>query len=91
MPAYEYFNAKHGVHVTIVSSVADRPARVILRRREIPSRVSICTGAKEPTHSDQLAAGYKKLEELGQLRKTNRPGQLTNKQIKNALAAPEAP
>lgn len=87
MPLYEYENADHAVVLLAQFPVADRPDEIVLRRRTVPSRVTICTGAQAPTMSDKLAQGYKDLEARGQLKAG--PKTLSTAAIKRAIAMPD--
>lgn len=88
MPLYEYANDEHGLTQTLQFPVNGRPDEIVLRRRTVPSRVTIGTGAKPPTMSDKLAQGYKDLEARGQLKPG--PATPTTQQIKQAIAMPDA-
>lgn len=88
MPLYEYENAEHGITTTIACPLDRRPEEIVLRRRSVPSRITVGTGAKPPTMGDKLAQGYKALENAGQL--TDRGGNyLPIKTIKEAIATPD--
>lgn len=88
MPLYEFINEEHGLTQTLQFPVGSRPDEIVLRRRTVPSRVTIGTGAKAPTMSDKLAQGYKDLESRGQLKAG--PNTPTTQQIKQAIAMPDA-
>jgi len=88
MPAYEFENEEHGLTQTLHFPVNTRPDEIVLRRRTVPSRITIGTGAKPLTMGDKLAQGYKDLESRGQLK--DGPASPTTKQIKQAIAMPDA-
>lgn len=87
MPLYEYENAEHAVVLLAQFPVNARPDEIVLKRRTVPSRVTVCTGAKAPTMSDKLAQGYKELESRGQLKAG--PKTLSTRAIKQAIAMPD--
>lgn len=87
MPLYEFENADHGVTLLAQFPVDARPDTITLTRRTVPSRVTVCTGAKAPTMSDKLAQGYKDLESRGQLKEG--PKTMTTAAIKRAIAMPD--
>lgn len=92
MPLYEYVS-EHGQTVLLPRPVDLRDAPVVLggvrfRRRTVPSRVTIGSGARPPTLGDKLAKGYKHLEETGQLAANNK-NYLPVSAIKRAIAMPE--
>jgi hypothetical protein len=89
MPAYEFENEEHAVVLVAQFPVNARPDEIVLRRRTVPSRVTIGTGAKPPTMSDKLARGYKDLESRGQLVAKGTHA-MTTAQIKRAIAMPDA-
>lgn len=86
MPTYEYANEELGIEVTVRMPVDARPDQIVLRRRSVPSRVTVGTGARPPSIGDKLAAGYKALENAGQLRDS--PNYLPTHAIKRAIAEP---
>lgn len=87
MPIYEYENQEHAVVLLAQFPISARPDEIVLRRRTVPSRVTICTGARAPTMSDKLAQGYKDLESRGQLKPG--PKTMSTQAIKRAIAMPD--
>lgn len=87
MPLYEFENEEHAVVLLAQFPVNARPDEIVLKRRTVPSRVTVCTGAKAPTMSDKLAQGYKELESRGQLKAG--PKTLSTRAIKQAIAMPD--
>ena len=92
MPMYEYLAAS-GATLLLRRGVDQRDAPVMAaggpwRRRNVPTRLSVCTNQKPPTMGDQLARGYYKLEEQGRL-SDKKPNYLSTKTIKRALALPD--
>jgi hypothetical protein len=87
MPIYEYENPEYAVTVLAQFPVASRPDTIVLTRRTVPSRVTVCTGAQAPTMSDKLAEGYKTLEARGQLKAG--PKTMSTQAIKRAIAMPD--
>jgi hypothetical protein len=88
MPLYEFENEEHGIRVTLPLPVKGRPDAIVLKRRTVPSRVTVGVGAKPPTHSDKLREGYKKLEEAGGLQERG-GNYLPVSTIKRALETPD--
>lgn len=91
MPLYEYAS-EQGQTVLLRRPVDLRDAPVFidgvkLRRRTVPSRITIGTGAKPETHGAKIARGYKHLEETGQL--SDRPNYLPAAAVKQAIAMPD--
>lgn len=82
MPIYEYECPEHDVRVDMRFAVADRPDEIVLRRKTVPSRVSVrdSHGAPTPDAKDQVLNGYKALEDSGRLGR----GEFTPDQIKEA-------
>jgi hypothetical protein len=89
MPLYEFTNKELGLKILVPLPVADRPNAITLTRAAVPSSVTIGTGARPPSDGDRLAAGYKKLEEMGQLKATEGKNYLPIKKIKEAIATPD--
>jgi hypothetical protein len=89
MPVYEYENQRHGVRVLVRCAVDRRPRTLVLRRRAVPSHITFGVGTKPPSMGDKLAAGYKKLEDLGQLSDAKGTAHLDAKTIKRAIAMPD--
>jgi hypothetical protein len=87
MPLYQFESEEHGVSVDLPFAVDARPQTIVLRRRTIPVRVGTITGAKPPTMGEQLAAGYKRLEDKGQLQ--SGPSHLPLSTVKRALSQPD--
>ncbi len=92
MPFYEYESAG-GATLLLRRRVEERDGFVAdpggpWRRRNVPTRLSVCTNQKPPTMGDQLARGYYKLEEQGRL-SDKKPNYLSTKTIKRALALPD--
>jgi hypothetical protein len=91
MPLYEY-SADNGATVLLRRPVDLRDAPVIidgarLRRRTVPSRITVGTGARPETHGAKIARGYKHLEDTGQL--VDRPNYLPAAAVKQAIAMPD--
>ena len=86
MPIYEYANDALGIEIPMHFALADRPDEIVLKRRTVPTRVTIGTGAQAPTINDRLAAGYKALESKGLLK--DGPNTLSTAEIKRAIAEP---
>lgn len=86
MPLYEFTNDEHGIAVDVPFAVADRPDEIVLRRRTVPSRVSVrgITGAPTPDAADQVLNGYKALESAGKLGR----GEFSADTIKRVWAQP---
>lgn len=86
MPLYEYTNDEHGLAVDLPFAVADRPDEIVLRRKTVPSRVSIVgfTPTATPDAPDQVLNGYRALENAGRLG----TGEFTPDQIKRIWAKP---
>ncbi len=72
MPVYEYESAEHDIHVELRFPAGEKPDEIVLRRRTVPSHVTVGVGAKPPTMGQKIGAGLKKLEADGQLK--IRPG-----------------
>lgn len=87
MPCYEFENEEHGIRLVLPLSVYGRPDTIVLRRRTVPSRVTIGVGAKPPTDGEKLAAGYKQIEDRGQLQTGG--NYLDVATIKRAIAEPD--
>lgn len=87
MPSYEYATDDGEVSVILHRPVEERDAPVVLKRRTVPSRLTVGTGAKPETMGSKLRKGYYKLEERGQLK--DRPNYLPAKTIKKALHIPD--
>jgi len=92
MPAYEYESDQGGT-ITLVRPVDQRDAMVLIRgtryrRRTVPSRITVGSGAKPETIGAKLTKGYHQLENLGKLSDKN-PNYLPVNKIKEALAMPE--
>ncbi|EIQ00746.1 hypothetical protein OpiT1DRAFT_05302 [Opitutaceae bacterium TAV1] len=88
MPIYEYNDPGTGAAVDLRFPPGKAPDTITLQRVRVPRRVGTIIGAKPPTMGDQLAAGYRKLEERGQLSpKGSR--HLPISTIKAALAQPD--
>jgi len=91
MPIYEYATAER--HTTLLRrSVAERDQPVAIdgrpaRRLQIPSRLTVGTGAAPETMSQKTWKGYRDLELAGKL--ADKPGYLPAETIKRALAMPE--
>ena len=89
MPAYEFENRRHGVHVTLVFPVDKRPSKIVLKRRSVPSQITVGVGAKPETLGSKLQRGYRDLEEKGTFRGKPKPGQMSVAQIQKAIAMPD--
>lgn len=81
-----YHNAEHDVTVQIPRVRARQPRALRLVRRSVPSRIMVSVGAQPPTMSDKMRAGYKLLEDCGQLK--DNPNYLPASTIKKALEMP---
>lgn len=91
MPIYEY-ESPSGSTVLERRPVAERDAPLIVdgvphRRRTLPSRLTVGTGAAPETMSAKTWKGYRDLELKGQLQ--DRPGYMPVAEVKKVLAAPE--
>jgi len=83
MPAYDYEIPELDATVTLIRPVERRDEPLRLVRRTVPDSISIAGAAANPHDPDaQMRAGFKRLEERGQL-----PRDFTVKQIQSALAA----
>lgn len=89
MPLYEFENVQHDIRVTLPLPVEGRPDEIVLKRRTVPSRITVGVGTKPPTLSQKLAQGYKRLEETGALRDDKSGQYLPVKTIKRALETPD--
>ena len=87
MPVYEFECPQHDLTVDVHFPVGTAPDEIVLRRVRVPRTIATVTGARPPTGGEQMLAGYKKLEERGQL--SARPGSFTPAQIKAAAALPD--
>lgn len=92
MPLYEYTTEDGKTSVLVPRPVDLRDAPCIingvrLRRRTVPSRITIGSGARPETMGDRLTKGYRHLETTGQL--ADRPGYLPAKTIRQAIATPD--
>lgn len=88
MPIYEYENPEHGITVALRMPVNERKNEIILKRKQIPSHLTVGVGAKPPTMGEKLHQGYKVLEECGQLKETG-GNYLPLDTVKKVLAAPD--
>lgn len=88
MPLYEYENSVHGITIDLRLPVDDRPDKIVLTRRRVPSGVTVGTGTPPPTLGDRLAVGYKTIEAAGHLR-DHQAGYLDTATVKRALAMPD--
>jgi hypothetical protein len=93
MPVYEYTNADGTQTVLLRRPVDQRDAPVLhagvrLRRRAIPTRLTVGTGAKPESMGSRLARGYKALEAQGGF-DDRHPNYLPEKTIKRVLAEPD--
>lgn len=84
MPLYEFTNDEHGIAVDLPFPVEGRPDEIVLKRRTVPSRVSVKAFASAPTDNpaDRVLSGYKALEDSGRLGFS----EFTPDQIKRAWA-----
>ena len=83
MPAYEYECPELGLTTTLLRPVEERDKPLQLIRRTVPDSIAIAGAAANPHDPDaQMRAGFRRLEERGQL-----PRDFSVKQIKGALAA----
>jgi hypothetical protein len=94
MPLYEYVSPE-GSTVLLPRPVdlRDAPvqiAGVSFRRRTVPSRITVGSGARPPTMGAKLAEGYKRLEQAGQYSDKN-PNYLSEAEIKRAMTLPDVP
>lgn len=86
MPLYEYTNEEHGLAIDLPFAVADRPDEIVLKRKTVPSRVSVRGFVSAPTSgaADQVLAGYQALEDTGRLGTS----EFSADQIKRAWSTP---
>jgi hypothetical protein len=93
MPLYEFVSpAGHTLLLHRPVLERDLPVEindVVFRRRTVPSRISIGTGAPPETQSQRTWKGYRALEMAGKL--DDRPGYLPAETVKRALLEPETP
>lgn len=83
MPAYEYECPELGLTLTLLRSVDERDKPLQLVRKTVPDSIAIAGSAANPHDPDaQMRAGFKRLEERGNL-----PRDFSVKQIQSALAA----
>ena len=93
MPLYEYVSP-HGSTVLMHRPVEQRDhpveiSNVTFRRRTVPSRISIGTGARPETQGSKILRGYRAMELAGQL--TDNPNYLDAATVKRAAAMPDVP
>jgi hypothetical protein len=89
MPLYEFVNDELGVKLDIPFPVDLRPDQIVLKRKSVPSRITVGVGAKPLTTGEKVLTGFRKMEANGKL--PDRPGYLSATQIKKAWAVPDAP
>jgi hypothetical protein len=90
MPIYEYEGEGRRILLRRPVAQRNRPVRLhgcTWKRVQLPSRITVGTGASPETMSQKSWKGYRKLELDGKL--TDRPGYLPAKKVKEALLAPE--
>ena len=83
MPLYDFIDAETGAIVELIRPVGKRDEPVILRRRNVPTRIGVvCGGTPEATMEETLKKAYHKVEqEQGSRFRTGLP----TKTIKKAL------
>ena len=88
MPLYEFEDDQGlGVRVNLIRPIKDmdRPLTLTLKRRKVPSRISVVGGAQPATQASEVMAGYYKQEQKNGARFRSR---FTKEQIKNAWSTP---
>ncbi len=85
MPVYEYIHPGTGAQLLAVRAVPNRDEPPVpgYVRRTVPSRITIGTGAPQPTVNDNLRRAYYQLEHAGKLRDNGR--HLRTGAVKRAL------
>ena len=84
MPLYAFENKEREIEIDVYMPVDAIVDEIVLKRRTVPDRVGIVGLASAPTQGDKVLAGYKQLEDRGQL--AGRSSEFTPEQIKTAWA-----